>query len=173
VDSNKEKFSKNIIIVICVAVLLAGLIIYFTLDILNIKWPSKNKNASLPAIEVYQPLKINEPAPEKKNLVKDVVCSNLVDADKTNFYSKFLDYTFYFDTQECLRKFEADPLKYLPGKIKVKIKLKEEPKETIVSEPEVIVKSQPRKKIEVEELDAPANVGDYPPGTVNVEKDQE
>lgn len=172
---SKEKISKNMLIVICTAVFLAGLVIYFTLNILNIKWPSKNNDIAPAAVEVYQPIKVSEPVPIKKNLVKDVVCLNLVDADKTNFYSKFLDYTFYFDSQACLNKFEEDPLKYLPGKIKVKIKMKEEPSQEIVkSAPrEVIVKSKPRKKIEVEDLDAPANIGDYPPGTVRVEKDQD
>ncbi|MFH1453460.1 MAG: hypothetical protein ABIH00_05725 [Armatimonadota bacterium] len=165
-----EKITKNMAVIIGVAVVLVGLILYFTLDILNIKWPSRAKDAHNAQVEIYQPIKIEKTPEVEPHMVKDVVCSNLVDANKTEYYSKFLDYTFYFDTKECLDKFDADPLKYLPGKIKVKIKLKEEPKETTVTRPRVI-QSQPRPKIQVENV--PIDVGDYPPGTVEVSPDDQ
>lgn len=174
-DIKDEKTSKNALIIIGAAVVLVGLILYFTIDILNIRWPSRNKDTSTAPVEIYEPIKVEteEPAQDKK-MVKDVVCGNLVDANTTKFYSKFLDYTFYFDTEVCLKKFEEDPMKYLPGKVKVKIKLKDEPKETIVryAPHPPIVKSQPRQKVkQIEIEDVPVGVGEYPPGTVEVAPD--
>lgn len=95
---------------------LVGLIIYFTYSIVNWKHYSKNikPGPSPSAVEITASPDINS--------VQDYVCGMKLDKRTATFKEKYLDYEFYFCSEECRDKFSKDPLKYIPIRIKLKIK---------------------------------------------------
>lgn len=162
----KENLTKNWTLLVGIGIIFIGLIIYFTVDILNFKFPNKNtKSNFVPAVEIYTPTPIIAEQTPIMKLVKDVVCKKMVDPVKSAYYAAMLDQYFYFCSKECYDKFEEDPIKYLPLKYKVKIKLKETPSSEGTYEPipPSNVHDAPLPEITIRPL---PQQSDYPPGTI-------
>lgn len=74
-----------------------------------------------------------------QNEYKDLVCGRTFNADSAAASSIYLGRTFYFDCLECKKAFDANPLKYIPIKIKVKIN----PGETLDESPGPVTTIKP------------------------------
>lgn len=74
-----------------------------------------------------------------QNEYKDLVCGRTFNADSAAASSVYLGRTFYFDSLECKKAFDANPLKYIPIKIKVKIN----PGETLDESPGPVTTIKP------------------------------
>ncbi|MFH0801464.1 MAG: hypothetical protein V2A78_03635 [bacterium] len=89
------------------------------------------------------PLPTDAPAGADKlpiqNEYKDLVCGRIFNADSAAASSVYLGRTFYFDCLECKKAFDANPLKYIPIKIKVKIN----PGETLDESPGPVTTIKP------------------------------
>jgi Cu+-exporting ATPase len=46
-------------------------------------------------------------------MVRDHVCGRMVSKDSAPARTEYMGDTYYFDSEECKRKFEADPEKYV------------------------------------------------------------
>lgn len=103
--------------VFAVSLLLAGLVVYFTYSIASWRYDSKKNE---PASALVTPSV--EASPVDDFIVTDYVCGKSLDKRACKIKEKYLDYDFYFCSEECKLKFAKEPLKYLPLKIKIKLK---------------------------------------------------
>ena len=85
---------------------------------------TENTSVQQPAASLV-PLPTDSPAGGDnlpiQNEYKDLVCGRTFNADSAAASSVYMGRTFYFDSMECKKAFDASPLKYIPIKIKVKI----------------------------------------------------
>jgi YHS domain-containing protein/outer membrane lipoprotein-sorting protein len=96
-----------------IAVFLAGLVLIFGLDLLNLRGTGDQGGYALSA--------------EHTDLVQDPVCGSWVDPQETPYKISYMGYDFYFDSQECLDKFRSNPLAYLRMKLRINVGMRNTP----------------------------------------------
>ena len=151
------------IIVSVIALILIGLIVYFSSSLTNTS--TENMDEMPPPPD--QIIDKNKPAIFNKNnvLVKDPVCGKLVEKD-SNYSVKFLDKVFFFCSEEHMNIFKKDHEKYVKVKINVKVK----------DQPQITPENTENQPLKIENLDNSENSekkdkinnsdGSYPDDTV-------
>lgn len=93
-----------------IAVFLAGITLIWGLDLLGLRGGIGGNDLAVKNVE----------------LVQDPVCGEYVDPNETPYKCTYMGTEFYFDSQECLDTFLANPLAYLKMRLRINVAMRGE-----------------------------------------------